>query len=444
MPTTRKSARRDTEEVAFVSPDPVESEEALSARPSSAQSAKTKSKSASNARPGPDSGPVAPRQPSAERAEAAAYTEVANRLLALEEKDQHWDQQVNDLTQRICVQDDAIESLKKRLAVLEGKPSRSSDAERTTISHRWAWREVSQIGEEFFDLLEKPFTKSVFVEFVKNAEVTSGIAEIPPLEARYRLIKGSPETRGFYEKVLTAIKKENSEGLTERYVREILSELAGMFMVLSADGMCPLTLGQFLALGKTSRERARGYPEKSYTEHQKGAQTLMVGMLMRQRQRNMAWYKIFPTEPEVVAGEAIKNVNHWRALLAAADDTSAALSALSNATVVGSIAPHHRSVSEVAASRHSVAPTLHNWVLPGAVTHPTYGAPPRKDPGGGLGARKNPLGVDGPIFVGNRCAKCGHVGHRHPACPGPSHPSFKADKPWGLLTDMSHGKIRLP
>jgi predicted RNase H-like nuclease (RuvC/YqgF family) len=113
---------------------------------------------------------VAPRQPSAERAEAAAYTEVANRLLALEEKDQHWDQQVNDLTQRICVQDDAIESLKKRLAVLEGKPSRSSDAERTTISHRWAWREVSQIGEEFFDLLEKPFTKSVSVEFVKNAE----------------------------------------------------------------------------------------------------------------------------------------------------------------------------------------------------------------------------------------------------------------------------------
>jgi hypothetical protein len=115
MPTTRKSARRDTEEVAFVSPDPVESEEALSTRPSSPQSAKTKSKSASNARPGPDSGPVAPRQPSAERAEAAAYTEMANRLLALEEKDQHWDQQVNDLTQRIFVQDDAIVSLKKRL-----------------------------------------------------------------------------------------------------------------------------------------------------------------------------------------------------------------------------------------------------------------------------------------------------------------------------------------
>jgi hypothetical protein len=100
----------------------------------------------------------------------------------------------------------------------------------------------------------------------------------------------------------------------------------------------------------------------------------MVGMLMRQRQRNMAWYKNFPAEPEVVAGEAITNVNHWRALLATADDTSAALSALSNATVVGSIAPHHRSVSEVAASRHSVAPTLQNWVLPGAVTHPTYGA----------------------------------------------------------------------
>jgi hypothetical protein len=138
-------------------------------------------------------------------------------------------------------------------------------SERTTLSHRWAWREVSQIGEEFFDLLEKPFKKSAFVEFVKNAEVTSGIAEIPPLEDRYRLIKGSPETRGFYEKVLTAIKKENSDGLTELYVREILSGLAGMFMVLSADGMCALSLGQFLALGKTSRERARGYPEKSYT-----------------------------------------------------------------------------------------------------------------------------------------------------------------------------------
>jgi hypothetical protein len=129
---------------------------------------------------------------------------VANRLLALEEKDQ----QVNDLTQRICVQDDAIESLKKRLAVLEGKPSRSADAEGTTLSH--------QIGEEFFDLLEKPFKKTVFVEFVKNAEVTSGIAEIPPLEARYRPIKGSPETRGFYEKVLTAIKKETSDGLAEK------------------------------------------------------------------------------------------------------------------------------------------------------------------------------------------------------------------------------------
>jgi hypothetical protein len=257
---------------------------------------------------------------------------VANRLLALEENDQHLDQHVNDLTQRICVQDDAIESLKKRLAVLQGKPSRSSDAGRTTLSHRWAWRGVSRFLKR---LLEKPFKKSAFVVFVKNAEVTSGIAEITLLEASYRLIKGSPETRGFYEKVLTAIKNESSDGLTELYVREILSELAGMFMVLSADDMCPLSLGRFLALGKTSRERARGYPEKSYTAHQKGTQTLMVGMLMRQRQRNMAWYKNFPAEPEVVAGEAIKNVNHWRALLATADDTSAALSALSNATVVG-------------------------------------------------------------------------------------------------------------
>jgi hypothetical protein len=47
-------------------------------------------------------------------------------------------------------------------------------------------------------------------------------------------------------------------------VREILVELAGIYMLLSPDGMCPLTLGQFLALGKTSRDRARGYPASSY------------------------------------------------------------------------------------------------------------------------------------------------------------------------------------
>jgi hypothetical protein len=35
--------------------------------------------------------------------------------------------------------------------------------------------------------------------------------------------------------VLTAIKKEKCDGLTDLYVREILSELAGMYMVLSAD-----------------------------------------------------------------------------------------------------------------------------------------------------------------------------------------------------------------
>jgi hypothetical protein len=81
------------------------------------------------------------------------------------------------------------------------------------------WREVSQIGEEFFDLLEKPFKKPAFVEFVNNAEVTSGIAEIPPLEARFSLIKGSPATRGFYEKVLAAIKKETSDGLPGLYGR---------------------------------------------------------------------------------------------------------------------------------------------------------------------------------------------------------------------------------
>jgi hypothetical protein len=39
---------------------------------------------------------------------------------------------------------------------------------------------VIQIGEEFFDLLEKPFKKTAFVEFLKNAENTSGVAEIPP------------------------------------------------------------------------------------------------------------------------------------------------------------------------------------------------------------------------------------------------------------------------
>jgi hypothetical protein len=97
---------------------------------------------------------------------------------------------------------------------------------------------------------------------------------------------------------------------------------------------------------------------------------------------------------EYVVGEGIKNVNHRRALLASADDNSTTFSALSKATVVGSIAPHHRSVSEVAASRHSVAPTLQNWVVPGAMSYPSYGAPPRKDPSGGLGGRKNPLGVE--------------------------------------------------
>jgi hypothetical protein len=65
-----RKATIDSAQIRALSPDPgVESEEERSTRTTSPQSGKTKSKSASNARPAPDSEPVAPRQPTAEPAE---------------------------------------------------------------------------------------------------------------------------------------------------------------------------------------------------------------------------------------------------------------------------------------------------------------------------------------------------------------------------------------
>jgi hypothetical protein len=61
----------------------------------------------------------------------------------------------------------------------------------------------------------------------------------------------------------STIKEKTTEGLSDIYVCEVLAEIADMQMFLDADFMCHLTLGQFLALGKTTRERARSYPASS-------------------------------------------------------------------------------------------------------------------------------------------------------------------------------------
>jgi hypothetical protein len=125
-----------------------------------------------------------------------------------------------------------------------------------------------------------------------------------PARGRYRLIKGSPETRGFYEKVLTAIKKETSDGLTDLHVREILSELAGMYMVLSS---------RWGSSWRWERPPASepGVIRRNRTPSTRREQSLLVGSLMRTRQRNMPWYKNFPAEPEVVAGEAAADSFSW-------------------------------------------------------------------------------------------------------------------------------------
>jgi hypothetical protein len=57
--------------------------------------------------------------------------------------------------------------------------------------------------------------------------------------------------------------------------------------------------------------------------------------------------------------------------------------------------------------------------------------------------RRNPFGITGEVYVGDRCGKCGRVGHRQATCSRP-HPRYDETKPMQLLEMMSHDKNLLP
>lgn len=289
-----------------------------------------------------------------------------------------------------------------------------------STNNRWVWKEMSYIGEDFFDLLDHPENNQDFKDFV----LVSGEArleEVPPWQARLRVIKSHPITKDVFQRIRTAL----VEGGRVPTDGGVLTELAALYLGSSDEGMNPIPLRTFLAMGRTTRERARGYPKESFMNAKTDS---VVSSAVKERLVQYAWAQGSPVDVTILSGEDIQSVPHYRRTM----ELSRAAQLCSE-----NLAELHQK-TQASASQVGV-PTMvgTNVSMAG---RSAVGTMMRRE----KRPRQNPFGVSGSVYVGDRCGKCGRVGHSFKMCLGPAHPAASATHPQQLLNEMSHGRVALP
>lgn len=322
--------------------------------------------------------------------------------------------------------EEAIDKLK---AARHAKKNRSenddSDSEPSEETFRkWTWSSLTRMGEEFFDLLERPEKSPALVAFFSAPNSrTSGTA---PLRWRYNAIRDHPiagSTFRLMQQELSAGKRPTVTDLS----RLVLNEVAALLMVSGEEGLCPLNLRSFLALATTNRKRARTFPEASFLEVEIDS---MITSYMRSTLPASLEFQGFPLDMEWATGEKVRSWSQFRRAYTEALDQSRLTIALghlgpdSSRTGTTELARRHVSASQVASDVQSCAPRR------SAVT-------------GVRRPRSNSIFHPGQVYVGDRCLRCGKQGHQVARCPNPPHPNFDAADQNALLREMSYGRIAL-
>jgi regulator of replication initiation timing len=288
----------------------------------------------------------------------------------------------------------------------EGPGHKQNRAER-----KWSWKGFSHIGEELFDILADPRRNAQFRAFMH--EPLDLLAGCPPLESRYGVIRASPLTRSAYTKVRDSIEGKGEVDWSDDLIALTLRELVAIFFV-ARDAMSPVSLRIYLSVAASGADRARTLPEASF---RKATIDSAVTRSALSNAPTSTWY-VDGTPDDIASGEALESKDDYRRWVRERKDGG------TGGLTIEALAASHRSVTTV-----NGPSTFHN-------NRAT--ARPRT-----FGAMRNPTNARGPIYVGDRCLRCGKKDHRAMSC-GQPHPNYNPRFPYGLLDQMSHGMIPLP
>ena len=183
-------------------------------------------------------------------------------------------ERVSELDKELKEERLARQRLEARVTSVENRPAEANRPSGTPMW--WAWKALTHIGEEFFQLLEAPWKEEKLKYFLLSGESLLDLA--PPLRERYNLCRRSPVTREAYASLVLTL--HQPPDVLPAVCRSVLVELLALYLV-SRDSVSPLTVRQYLVLGTCERARAKTITEKALDNAPESRITMALEGLLR-------------------------------------------------------------------------------------------------------------------------------------------------------------------
>jgi hypothetical protein len=318
---------------------------------------------------------------------------------------------VGELTTQVAAMVTAHKEMQARITKLEEDPKgRPSNQPAWKV---WAYTDLANIGERYFDLFENPRSDNNFVMWIKDEKAYLPLSDCPPLSFRTTTIRTGMQRNAF-----ALVRRWIAEGAERppfedlRTLLEVFCESIITFILLEPGAKSPVTFKVLLNFVGMDRKAAKGMGEKSYRED-----TTPSTITNEIRGKGTAVVLGFnPTgfPFDVICGEAIKGIGHWQNLASQVGTPLLASCVATAAPPTQSVSPCYRVLPEGPTSTIGPGDSISNV------------------------AKRRPR-----VYVADRCQKCLGKSHRGKDCPAP-RPDWNPERPGNLLTRAANGEIPLP
>lgn len=307
--------------------------------------------------------------------------------------------------------------------------------------HKWNDKEMTAAGNRFYQYHDKPELDQRFVDFFCDATKTElQLQEMHAFAARIRTIKNDPALSKRYAVVSASLLAGTYQPPAEGEDKcVVMTEFIGMYLVSKgAFGAVPLRV--YLALGRQQQEDAAAIPAATMKTMRDDN---TISTVMWSRRINFTWYQA-PMTFGFVTGEDVCSKTDHELKFAAGRTTNAHASGQAQhppAPPTSDVMSHLHGGGFAGAASYLGGTNVSIRPQDSASQVHTQAQRDVRDLRQNI---RNPVYVNGPTYVGDRCARCGYAGHHFNACPNLAHPRFDSKKRMSLLNMMSLGTVPLP